>query len=142
MSSKVLDPQWRKILVFDPGGTTGWALFTRTADERFRLVDYGQFETFTEIGSRIWFADHIVYEHVVQHNGKLNPVGIEVQGVINYFCWLEKKTSTPRGSVFMRAPYTYAKTFLHSIVEEHARDAVAHGLSFIGVENIEGVFNG
>lgn len=126
----------KRILFLDPGGTTGAALFS-WVDNKWYLSVWGAFETWTELPLLIEQADFVVYEHITATSTKFNTIGIEVIGVIKFLCNKYKKEYKTQQPSIMKGPYTYAKDFLNSKSKiPHEQDAIAHGIAYLGFENI------
>ncbi len=112
---------------FDPGQTTGYAKY-----QEVTLCDWGEFELWRGLDSRILPGDMVIYESFFLGGPSFRLVGIEVIGVIKYLCEtlnIEPKSQSPSSivGVFKWPIYDFS-----SVKGQHAKDAIAHGIVYFG----------
>jgi hypothetical protein len=134
-----LDTDWR-IVFFDPGGTTGCAMFDRCkGDTQWHLIEVTQFSLWNRVEPYVTMADGVIFESIHVNHAHFNPIGLEVIGVIKYLCQLWDIPFISRSPGNLTGPMTWP------ILEEfrklsaktpHGRDAMMHGVAFLGPENV------
>jgi hypothetical protein len=126
-----------RLLVLDPGRTTGYAMFSKDGESLWVLDQWGAFSTWKEISNFVKISDIVLMEKVCAKSAKFDDIAIGVMYVTEYICEQQKKpvhTQTPQ---FMKAVYLYAADFLEGMNPIHARDAIAHGIAFLEFKNID-----
>jgi len=120
--------------VYDPGQTTGYAKFTMS---EFELIEWGDFPLWRDIQTQIKQGDTVVYEDIKVLHPSFNPVGLQVIGVIRCVCEeYDVKSIAQRPSV-IKGVLTWPVLRLNQIKSLHARDAVAHGIHYVGIEKVK-----
>jgi len=130
------------LIAFDPGGTTGWCRFQQVPGDHFwEVMQFGQFpvERLEAVAELIQVEDTVVYEQIqVLHLG-FDPIGLQVIGAIKLWCHLggQKCKGQSPGNI------TGAKVWPDLIEARkwftrqlHARDAFYHGVTYIGLKNM------
>lgn len=129
-----------RVVVFDPGGLSGFAIFCKAAKQKkYTIVEAGEFPTWSGIACRLRKGDTVLYEHVQSFHPSFNPIGIEVQGVIQYLCETKGLKCIPRSPTYLAGPRRWAKVKSPPISSTHALDAVFHGLAFLGRNSVNNV---
>ena len=125
-----------RIVVFDPGQTTGIAVFQRIVGNKFELLTAYNAYNWEVIEHEISSANLVVAEKVQQKTANFNDCGVGVMYVITYNAnKLAIPVFTQKPSM-MKAVNAYANL---NEFQEHVCDAVAHGIKFIGIENLKGI---
>lgn len=124
-----------RIVVFDPGGTTGVAVFDHSSTGYY-LVYTGIFNLWERVEEFIKCSEYVVCEKITPHKTAFNPVGLRVSGAIEMLAFNYNKRLIYQVPSLMAAPKHWASKFIKTIKIEHCKDAVAHGLAFIGPNNI------
>jgi len=132
-----------RLVSFDPGGTTGYAIFTREGEGQWRILATGEFPAdalgLEVIDSIIKPGDQVIYEQIYVFHRTIKTVGLEVIGAIRHCCaqrGIEPEARTPG---YLQGIRRWPMTIEPPIVGKHARDAVHHGIVFLGAYNIGGV---
>lgn len=132
-----------RVWVYDPGGTTGWALFRRTptANQPATLIRWGECKLWHDIDKQIAPGDDVVYEKLYVLSPGFNPIGIEVVGVINYLCERARIVPHPQHPGILAGPYQWpGSKALHKIVRsDHAYDAILHGVVHLKYRGLDDV---
>ena len=113
-----------RLLVFDPGRTTGWARF-----EDGQLSAWGELILWRGIDKMIRHGDTVAYERIQALHPSFDSIGIQVIGVICYLC--EQQQIEPRGvhpgSLTGPQHWPGHEELRKLLSSEHAYDAVLHG---------------
>lgn len=118
----------KRIWVYDPGTTTGYALFL-ILENSVKLTEWGEFLLWKKLDSQIELGvDHVIYEKVVSPHHAFTPTGIEVIGVIKYLCQKNDISFTPQNPSLITGPKKWYD--LSQIKQPHARDAIWHGVFY------------
>ena len=130
------------LIAFDPGGTTGWCRFQQVPGDKFWItMDFGQFpvERLESIAELIQPNDMVVYEQIqVLHLG-FDPIGLQVIGAIKLWCLLEGLTCKGQSPGILTGAKHWpelkdpSKWFTR---QQHAKDAWYHGVTYIGLKNM------
>lgn len=132
LTSDLLVPV-NKLIAFDPGGTTGIAVFTRIpGTKRFAITDVGESPNWRDIPRLLNRRGKVivVYENFYNLTLSANLVPVKVIGVIEYLCKLNK---IPH---FLQPPAErkVAEELCPEIVSffpDHIKSAVSHGIVFL-----------
>ena len=116
-----------RVVVFDPGGRTGYCL-AHVAPDSIEILRYGHFQESDYISELVRLADLVICEKVTVHASShgFNTVGIEVMGVVKYFCKEYDTKLTWQNPSCMKAPVAWKTVDPREFNSEHPKDAVLH----------------
>ena len=131
-----------RVLAFDPGGTTGVALYTENQLQAWQVTEL--YEVYDIL--REWRPDEVVFERFVyQRRDKVDLTPVEVIGVIKLFCdqghrshdmdWHieDPHAQTPSQAKNLWTDSKLKKLGLWQPGKPHAMDAVRHMMYFLVV---------
>lgn len=132
-----------RVWVYDPGGTTGWALFRRTpgGPHPAELIRWGECDLWHGIDTQIKRGDEVVYEKLYVLSPGFNPVGIEVVGVITYLCDRVGITPHSQHPGALAGPYKWPQSkLIHKVARsDHSYDAILHGVVYLKYKSLDDV---
>lgn len=129
-----------RLLCLDPGGCTGYAIFTLSDTDPLTLVEYGQIERGLE-GFLDWWEsrtpgefDVVVAENfILDQRREVSPelVGLRILGALKV---LFPGFLSPRNQMMKHAPDPFLRKHgLYVNGMKHARDAIRHGVAWAKV---------
>lgn len=130
------------IQAYDPGELTGFCQF-RIVDNTPVLVNSKEFRTWTELDQ--WIhpdVDYLIYESFTIRTMAVNPIPLEVIGVIKYLCKKSGINPIPQTPVQRTHADRVFKNQLadikslesRGIVYEHRGDAIRHALTYMNLK--------
>lgn len=130
--------KWIAILVLDPGVTTGYAIFTKgRKHHHWSLFEIGKLSDCFRFDDMFPRVDAIVYENVVSPGLHFNDYPIRVIGVIQYLAEKYNIPTIKQQPSSMQAPLRWAAPWFRlQKISEHEKDAICHGMFFLGMENL------
>jgi hypothetical protein len=130
---------------FDPGRTTGFALFIRhqLTRQKWTLARWGSFShDDSSIFHQIIISDRVIYEQVTSRTSAFDSVGIEVIGVIKHFCRsvnvvpYSQSPSVLNGARKWPISHEIQQVMQKKDYSIHAWEAAMHGVVFLGPTNV------
>jgi hypothetical protein len=142
------------LLALDPGGTTGYAFFSRQPDGRYRLEEAGDFPLWKELPQVLdWVVREsrasdtleidpdaegiVVFEQIQASHPAFDSIGIQVIGVLRFLCEQERIRNVAQHPALITGIKKWGILNFVTIKSEHARDAVRHGVMYLGVSNVD-----
>ena len=122
----------RRLVCFDPGGTTGVAIFVDCA-----LVWWGTITDPGEVARLIEPGDLVLYEAAIWRTPAFNPVGLETIGVIKHYCQLRGAEAVSRSPGVLKGVRQWPTINLHAAKSQHSRDAIGHGITYLGLDTVK-----
>ncbi len=134
-----------RIWAYDPGDTTGWALFARTPGREYpaTLIQWGEMRLWEDLERQIRRGDEVVHESLYVLSPGFNPIGMEVVGVIKYLCRKYGITPHKQHTGLLAGPYKWpGSTKVHKMAKsDHAYDAILHGVVYLKFQSLDGLLN-
>lgn len=130
---KVETKNVESVLVIDPGETCGLALFRKDGD-KYNVIFTTDVQ-WLHLAEQLCILDFdiLLYEKIIIHSGRLNPAGLYATGVILNFCNEKHILTHTQVSSAMRYK---EKIIFPPKCSEHIKDAITHGVVFLGLNNI------
>ena len=125
-----------KILVYDPGGTTGWAECEAT-DKVLTVTNTGTFTDYLTYGKQITPYHLVVYEVVRANTLGFNPAGILSTGALLYVAHLNNVVLIPQYPHCLAGPRKWLKGMGFKRKTDHEYDSVAHALFYAYSNKLE-----
>lgn len=133
-----------KLLCIDPGNTTGWAVFNPDSHKLIqagatKLSMYQMFKMLQETNpDEIVYESFRLYAHKAESMVNNDFYPSQLIGVIRLYAEQYEIPITSQSAAKGKAIWTDGKltkfNYSHSIV--HARDAIRHGLTYLGTHRI------
>ena len=100
------------------------------------LCETGEIPTWDGLNGHFVSGDEVVFEKIIPRSADFNPIGLEVIGVIKYLC--KQFNISPKGQVSAQLT-GFRKWDLYDLkgFSTHERDAIGHGVVYLGVENVD-----
>lgn len=138
------------ITAWDPGETTGYVRLVSVSDSEterclkapgrksagFVITEYRQIarDDWRDILPLMQGSDRVIIERITVRNSAFNPVGLIVTGAIQWNAdklMIQYKMQTPQ----ILAPIFALKLpIMREVKGPHAKDALAHAISYIGID--------
>jgi hypothetical protein len=137
-----MNPDWTRIVSFDPGETTGYVILEKVPDSPIWAVEkLGSFtsEELLEIPPLVDSCDLALYEQLQIFHHTINTMGLEIIGAIRLACAQKEVETRKRNPALLQGIRRWPLIFDFGIPNKHAMAALQHAIIYIGVDNVQGV---
>ena len=134
-----------KVVVFDPGGHTGFVTaFYDCSRQAFEVLSYGYFFESDYVGELISDTDVVVCERITirANTHGFNPVGVEVMGVVKDYCNRKGILLEWQYPGLMKPALLWKVVDPGEFSSEHPKDAVCHLAMWLMKKRIISIITG
>lgn len=119
-----------QLLCIDPGGTTGWAIFSGV-----ELVEWGTVPDWQGLDEIVPRATRVICETTIVGGKHFNTIGLRVTGVVQYLCQKHDIQYTEQSPSFVNAPVRWGFQ-VNQTGSPHSADAISHGIIALGPNDV------